>query len=357
MADSRAMARKQKPGPAAVVRLEDVARRAGVSSATASRAINGTSGRVVGADLRERVLQAAAELGYMPNAHAQAMARGRANAVGLVVHDIADPYFSSVAAGVMRAAKAEGLLVTLASTQRSQEEELSYVAAFRREKARAIVIVGSRSNDRTVADRLAAELAAFEAEGGRAVAVSQPRLPVDTIAIQNREGATALALALHDLGYRSFAVLGGPEDLLTGVDRVTGFREGLAQRGTRLAAGDVVYGGFTRDGGYESMERYLDAGGDAECVFAANDVMAVGAMACLRDRGVALPGGVAVAGFDDIVTLRDITPSLTTVRVALEDVGVRATELALGEAGRRARTETVSCEVVLRASTPPKTPA
>lgn len=346
------MARRRHPGPAAVVRLEDVARRAGVSSATASRAINGTGNRVVAEDLRERVVRAAGELGYVPNGHAQAMARGRSTVVGLVVQDIADPYFSSVAAGVMSAATAAGLLVVLASTQRRPGEEAAYVAAFRRDKARAVVVVGSRTSDRASNARLAGELSAFEAEGGRAVAISQPRLPVDTIVVQNREGAQALALALADLGYRQFAVLGGPAGLLTAVDRVAGFRAGLARRGCRPAPRDVVHGDFTRDGGYAAMSQALDAGTRADCVFAVNDVMAVGAMACLRDRQVSVPETIAVAGFDDIVTLRDIHPALTTVRIPLEELGARAVDRALAPAGQRSWTDTVECEVILRASTP-----
>ena len=348
------MARKPRNGSTGVIRLADVARRAGVSLATASRVISATSDRVVAEALRERVLRAAAELGYTPNPHAQAMARGRSNLVGLIVQDIADPYFAAIAAGVMREARAAGLLVALADTQRRSEEELAYVAAFRRDRARAIVVAGSRTASRTSTDGVAAELAGFEAEGGRAVAISQPLLPVDTLSIQNRAGAEALAHALHGLGYRRFLVLAGPPSLLTAGDRLAGFRDGLAQHGIRLLDEDVVNSEFTRDGGFSAMGRALDAGVADGCVFAVNDVMAVGAMACLRARGVALPDAIAVAGFDDIITLRDITPALTTVRVPLEDVGARAARLALQPAGRQLQLQEIAGSVVLRASTPPR---
>ena len=207
------MARKPRTGSTGAIRLADVARRAGVSLATASRVLGATSDRVVAPDLRERVQRAAAELGYVPNAHARAMASGRSNVVGLIVQDISDPYFSAIAAGVMREARAAGLLVALADTQRDPEDEVAYATAFRRDRARAIIVCGSRTTDASSSDAVAAELAAFEAEGGRAVAVSQPRLPVDTIAIENRLGAAALARALHGLGYRRFCVLAGPSGL------------------------------------------------------------------------------------------------------------------------------------------------
>jgi LacI family transcriptional regulator len=341
---------------ASSVTLHDVARRAGVSVATASRALNGSANRVVGPPLRDRVLRAAAEMGYAPNAHAQAMARGRTNVIGLSLHDIADPYFSMVAAGVMHEAGARGLLVTMASTERVAQAEVEYVRTFRRHMVSAIIVVGSRTDDRAVTDRLADELAAFEAEGGRAVAITQPRLPVDTVVIDNKSGARDLAYALHDLGHRRFAVLAGPDDILTATERATGFREALARRGSPLQPSNVVSGEFTRDGGYDAMNRLLAGDADVSCVFAVNDVMAMGAIAALRERGIELPGGMAVAGFDDIGVLRDVTPALSTVRLPLHEVGVQAVRLLMdGDEARRPRTVVVRGDVVIRASTP--TPA
>ena len=115
--------------------LNEVAHRAGCSLATASRVLNG-SARAVGAELRERVMAVAAELDYVPNVHAQAVARGTSNVVGLVVHDISDPYFSAIAAGVMQAADDHGLIVALGSTLNSPERELDYVAMLRAQRAR-----------------------------------------------------------------------------------------------------------------------------------------------------------------------------------------------------------------------------
>jgi LacI family transcriptional regulator len=315
--------------------LHDVARRAGVSVATASRALNGSVNRVVGAELRERVLRVATELGYAPNAHAQAMARGRTNVIGLVLHDIADPYFSTIAAGVMHEANARGFLVTMASTERAPAAEVDYVRTFRRHLVSAIIIVGSRTDDRAGTDRLADELAVFEADGGRAMAVTQPRLPVDTVVIDNRGGARDLAYALHDLGHRRFAMLAGPRGVLTATERAAGFRAALQRCGSPLPEANVVTGEFTRDGGYHAMIHLLDAGAEFSCVFAVNDVMAMGAMAALRERGIDLPGGMAVAGFDDIDVLRDVTPALSTVRLPLHEVGVQAVRLLLDDAADR----------------------
>lgn len=333
------------------VTLEDVARHAGVSLATASRALNGSE-RKVREDLRAKVHASAAKLNYAVNAHAQAMARGRTNVVGLVVHDIADPFFSTIAAGMMHRADEHDLLLTLASTELSLERELQHVIALRAQRARAVVLAGSRWASAPRRGPLGQELKAFEAGGGRAVLIGQPRLDVDTIVVENRAGARALVKELNAMGYQRFGVLAGPADLLAASDRHQGFKKGAAEAGTPLAGNAVVHGDFTRDGGYEAVGRLLAQAPDVDCVLAVNDVMAVGAIAALRDMAVRVPDDVAVAGFDDISTLRDVTPSLTTVRIPLRTMGAMAIEMVLEPAADRRRIRRVKGEVVIRTSTP-----
>lgn len=338
-----------RPGSAT---LTDVARQAGVSLATASRALHGGDRRV-GDDLQQRVAAAAAALNYTANAQARAMAKGRSNVVGLLVHDIADPYFAAIAAGVIKAAEQREWLVTLASTVRRPEQEPKYVAALRGQRARAVILAGSRVDDDHLQRRLRAELDAFESSGGRAVTISQNQLSTDTVVVENRAGARALAGALAGLGHRRFAVLAGPRGVLAARDRLLGFREGLARAGVRLPAESVWHGEFTREGGREAMSRLLATGLDATCVFAVNDVMALGAMCTLREAGVAVPGEVAIAGFDDINTLLDVTPSLTTVTLPLEQLGASAVDLLAQPPAPRPRLRRVKGEVALRESTPP----
>ncbi|MCX2947895.1 LacI family DNA-binding transcriptional regulator [Lentzea sp. NEAU-D7] len=335
--------------------LFDVARVAGVSLATASRAING-SARTVGAELREKVLRAAQELDYSPNAAARTMKRGHADVVGMIVPDIADPYFSGIASGVMKAADEQGLMVSIASTRRQSSREAEYVAGFRRQRNRAVILAGSRTSSRAETETLKAEVDRFEAQGGRVAVVSQRKLPVDTVVVENRQGARALATDLTDLGYRDFAVLAGPRDLLSAKDRLDGFRTGLAEAGVELSREQVVNGEFSRDGGFQAMEQVLEELGGIDCVFAVNDVMALGAIAAIRSRGLDVPRHLSVAGFGDISTLRDMAPRLTTVRVDLERLGRLALEMILSSEGGAPRTRREKCQVVLGASTPGRKP-
>jgi len=344
------------------VTLQDVADRAGVSLTTASRVVNDGS-RKVGKALADRVHKAVAELGYTANLQARAVATGQSTMIGVALRDISDPYFSSIAAGLIEVADGEvvgggRLLVCMSSTAADEDAEREYVALMRAQRARAVVLIGSRSDNTAAREALRAELHAFTRSGGRAACIGQDLLGVDTVRPENKAGAEALARALAALGHRRFAVLAGPRSLLTGQDRTNGFRDGLNAWSVKLDPARVVHGDLSRDGGYAAMSEILAAGEPLpDCVFAVSDIMAVGALARLRAAGIDVPGDVALAGFDDISTLRDVYPPLTTVRLPLKRLGEIAARLVLSdEAPRRPRVVPVPGEVVLRESTRPHPP-
>jgi LacI family transcriptional regulator len=182
--------------------------------------------------------------------------------------------------------------------------------------------------------------------------VTQGRLPVDTLVIENRAGAATLAGELAGLGYARFGILAGPQNLVTARDRQRGFEQGLLR--AELTPPVVVNGEFTRDGGYAAMSALLDGSHGLDCVFSVNDVMAMGAIAACRDRGLSLPSDLALAGFDDIATLRDVSPSLTTVRLPLTELGHQAMGLVMEPVGTSPRRRRVRGTVVVRESTPPR---
>ncbi len=216
-------------------RLRDVAQRAGVSVATASRVL---SGRAAGVSpgRREAVVQAARTLQYVPNAHAQALARAGTAHVGAILHDVSDPYFSEIVRGLQRAAGETDRLVTVCNSYRDTERELAYVGLLRSQRVEALILTGSGLDDRSYSERLAAQIAAFAATGGRAVFIGRHHVAGDAVLPDNVGGARALAHALVGLGHRRFAAIGGPARLTTTRDRLDGFRAGLAGARPHAAA-------------------------------------------------------------------------------------------------------------------------
>ncbi|MGA9872798.1 MAG: LacI family DNA-binding transcriptional regulator [Rhodococcus sp. (in: high G+C Gram-positive bacteria)] len=342
----------------AAVRLQDVAAAAGVSQATASRVLNGSS-RVPGEGVADRVRAAAQSLGYVANAQAQALARSSTGLIGLVVHDVADPYFSSIVRGVQNEARAAGKLVLLASTERDFDIERQSVSTFISHRADAIILAGSRQSG-DLDRELEKEFATYRANGGRLVVVGQPLSFGAAVEPENFTASAQLAEALYAEGHRRFAVINGPGNIRTSVDRRNGFVEALSRHG--ISPEIELAGDFSRDGGYSAARRLAAAlelsprrtGASASgppCVFAVTDVMAIGAIAAWRGLELDVPEDVCVAGFDDIPTLRDHFPSLSTVALSLVDIGVRAVQLALDDsAASQSAHEFAPGVVVLRAS-------
>ncbi|WP_457950436.1 LacI family DNA-binding transcriptional regulator [Pseudarthrobacter sp. alpha12b] len=355
--------------------LTEVARLAGVSPATASRVLNG-SARTPGKDIAERVRQAAESLGYIPNAQAQGLAKSSSGLIGLIVHDIADPYFAAIARGVQEAAREQRKMVLLATTGGGPAEEREAVAAFAARRADSIVIAGSRScrdEDQDGNAELAAELDRYCRNGGQVAVVGHPVVGATApegyhvVKVPNQELAGRLATELADSWDGDFVIVGGPEGLLTSDDRVRGFQQGLERAGRQPA--EVLRSAFNRSGGYEAglelaarIKAAQSGDGDTPapklCIFAVNDVMAIGAAAALRSEGLRIPRDAAIAGFDDIETLRDFRPALSTVRLPLEDIGRFATRATArrpggesGDAPEGASSGEITGEVTLRRST------
>ena len=328
------------------VTLSQVAREAGVSLATASRVLNGSDRRPA-EHIAERVRDAAESLGYVANAQAQALARSTTGLVGLVVHDIADPYFSSIAKGVQRRARTDRHQLLLAATDGT--DQLDAVAAFASHRTDAIIMAGSRR--REIDPRLLAELTRYQKNGGRVVTIGQAWLEgAGAVTIDNRSAGDDLTDMLIGTGRTRFAFLGGPDELASAAERRAGFRAALERAGLEPEA--EVTEDFNSQGGYEAARALVDRlGADAVrglTVVVGNDVMALGAIAGFRHAGLVVPHDLRVAGFDDIPNLRDFSPGLTTVRFPLEQIGETAADIALSH--DQVRIEHVVGEIVRRES-------
>ena len=332
------------------LRLVDVAEQAGVSISTASRALSVAAG--VSEALAERVRAVAAELGYVANVHARSLASGASPGIGLVVHEIGDPYFAEIASGVLEVAAAQGRMVQICHTGRDPFTEVAQLRALVNARVGIILVAGSGHLDRDVQSQMKAQVQGFEAAGGRVAVIGRhPQLGVDAVVPANVEGGRAIAEHLLQLGHRRIAVSAGSRRLATIADRLAGVEQALGAHGLALRDLPLVEAEFTLDGGKKAARRILDENPDVTAILALNDDMAVGVLSVLGERGIAVPGDVSVTGFDDVTVAGHLSPALTTVHLPMKEMGRQALELALLPRAGRARRRTAEQKLMVRAST------
>ena len=297
--------------------IRDVAREAGVSVASASRALNGHVN--VTAATRQRILAAADKLDYIPHVGARSLTMARTNAIGVVLPDLFGEFFSEVIRGIDRGAHRAGLQLLLANMHGDAQETAAAIRAMRG-RVDGLLVMSPEIELTFLNQHLPRNLPT----------VVLNRQIVDShygsIAIDNVSGARAIVAHLISQGYRRIAHIAGPPDNSDARERLDGFRAAMAEMmGERDPV--VLPGNFSDLSGRAAAERWLAGEFAADAIFAANDMSAVGCLNLLEERGVPVPARVAVAGFDDIPIARYVTPGLTTMRVHIADFGTRAFEL------------------------------
>lgn len=307
----------------------DVAQQAGVSTGTVSRALNGHP--EVSAETRQRVIAAAEALGYQPDALARGMVTRATATIGLVVPDIASPFFHELARGVEDVASAHGQLVVVCNTDRSVEKERRYLRALRAHRVGGLILAG--------APHQAPPAGELPDKGAPGVLVIRrapagagwPALLLDYRTAVRQEVAHLLTLGHWRIGY-----VNGPAAQENATARLHGYRDALRQAGVRFDRELVTAADFSIEGGYAAAARLLDLPAAPTAIALANDYMALGALQAARARGLSVPAGLSIAGFNDFVVAGLVEPRLTTVRVPLREMGARAMRVLL-EAMRQRR--------------------
>lgn len=312
--------------------LSDVAALADVSAATVSRVLNGNY--PVAAATRARVLEAVETYNYVPNAHAQALVRARSGMIGVVLADVSDPFFAEIVRGVQRAARAAARLVVICNTEGDADQELQYVSLLRTHRADAVLVIGAAPDDRRIGKEMGRHAEGLASQGGVLVYCGRPRPPGTragkVVPLDNQGAARLAARRLLDAGHRDLLYLAGPRDRTTTAARYSGVTAELEQRRVAARRLQVAYGPLNRETGYREVGIRADAGVLPDAILGSNDLLAIGALSALRDRGIAVPGDVSVIGIDDVPVASDVTPRLTTVRLPLVGLGQAAAQVAFG---------------------------
>lgn len=306
--------------------IRDVAREAAVSVATVSRVFNGS--KSVRPSTRERVLEAAHVLRYVPNETARSLIRSQTDTLGILLPDMHGEFFAQVMRGMEQAAQAFGYHV-LVSSSHSDEQEARLMIRAMRGRVDGLVVMWPRAEVDV--------LAALVPEGVPVVLLNAPceKCDVPVIAVDNYGGARAMTEHLLGHGHTRIALITGPEGNYEAAERRRGYRDALAAAGLPRDPSCELPGDFMRATGYRRADDVLALTPRPTALFAANDAMAIGALRRLRERGTSVPGELAVAGFDDIPTAHYMPPGLSTVRVPMRALGERAIDCLLSMVGER----------------------
>jgi len=305
--------------------LEDIARQTGVSRSTVSRVVNNHPN--VREDVRKRVLEIIRQTGFHPHAAARALASQRSWTIGLILpHTVSffftDPYYPHLTKGIAQACNQHNFTLALFLVESKEDEEKIFPRVCRRGLLDGVVVQSGHHGDQGIIGRL------VDAKMPMSICGHPFRSDnVSYIDIDNINASYTAVIHLIQLGRQRIGTIAGPLASTVGIDRMEGYRKALLSRGMEIDESLVAEGDFTEAGGYYAMQRILPAKPDA--IFAASDIMALGAMRAAREAGLKIPGDIAFVGFDDLpmAALEDV--QLTTIRQPVVQFGIRAVELLI----------------------------
>ncbi len=305
------------------VTSQDVANRAGVSRTTVSLVLNNVKEAQISDETRKKVLQAASELDYHPDASARRLVQGRSQVIGFVerhspFQNFADAFMAEVLRGLHGVARQHHYHILFEPTSAKRNAENDFLQLIRERHADGIVLSGPRFDDQQFFRQLA----------DNAPIVLQGRLPgcqIPSVDVDNVGGARLATEHLLGLGHRRIGMItNGPLAYTAAADRRSGYLSALRDSGIEFAPSMIQTGAFSPESGYHAMQRLLDQVPRLEAVFVASDVVAIGAIEAARQANLRIPDDLAVVGFDDIPWSAYINPPLTTVRLPAYSLGWKA---------------------------------
>ncbi len=333
------------------ITLKDVARRAGVNPATASRALNPDLPGRIAEPTAERVRRAAEELGYRPDPIARSLRTRRSGFVGVVVPDLTNPVIPPIVRGIEAVLWTAGLACLLADTDNDAEREADLVEELLARRCEGLIVSTAQRDSATVDDLSKGPVPAVLVTRN----LDSRALPF--VGGDDAGGVSAAVEHLVELGHRRIAHLTGPPELSTTVVRRRAFEGAVERLGLGGEAGPILHGAaFTEPAGREVAERALAEGGGFTAIVAGNDMVALGCLEALRAAGLECPGDVSIVGHNDTPMIANLQPPLTTVAIPQREIGMRAAEVVLEMlrgASAPAEPDLLPTELIVRGSTAP----
>lgn len=346
MTEIPAKAKGIRTRPSGRVGIRDVARDAGVSVATVSRAL-ANDGYPVSAETREKVLKSVAKLRFVPNDLARSLSQDRTNTIGIIVPNVVNLYYARVVMGVEEVAAQNGISTIFCNTNNNVDKRDDDIRVLMQKRVDGILLCGSATDFERSHVRMALKELPFIVIG------RNDHLDCPSIHADNFKAGYQAAQHLIDLGHKEIVFLSGPRSWSDGTDRIGGFKACLAANGLPFSDSQLIFGEFTEQDAYQRM---LDLGRGAKrftAMIGANDRVAIGAMAALTDLGLSIPDDVAVIGFDNIATGLFVRPSLSTMDIPAQSMGAEGMRLLMKvQNGERVPSRTVfDAPLLIRQST------
>ena len=333
------------------VTIADVAREAGVSLMTVSRALNNKDG--ISLETRAHVLEVIQRLGYRPSGVARSLVTRRTGTIGLIVPDVSNPYFSGIAHGVAEVANQNDLSVLLCDTEEQSEQEMEFLRVLEEKQVDGVIVAAPRHSSEQILPQIA----------------RHQNVVVVNRVFQNYPGFTASGYVINDdriggqlatahllaRGHRCIGYLGGPRSSYGSQRRLIGYKTVLEEAGIPLNENYIVYCHPTVKGGSEAILALLKTDPHITAVFCFNDMVAIGALQAIAQLGRKVPDDLAIVGYDDIPMASWVTPALTTLRAPFEEMGRLATRLLIDrfqECEEGCENIELQPELIVRASAP-----
>jgi DNA-binding LacI/PurR family transcriptional regulator len=305
------------------VSIKDIAKAAGVSHSTVSRALSDSA--LVSDETKARIQRLAGEMGYSPDSLARSLVTRQTNTIGVVVTTIADPFIAQVVQGIEATAQDHGYTVILCNSGAVSDREIAAVEMLRSKRVDGVIVTSSRIG--------ALYLEHLERIGVPIVLINNHNEDSGrytfTVSVDNCHGGRLATRHLIELGHRRIAYVTAPADHSSDLDRMTGYRQSLSEAGLEPFPALVIPGNGRADGGEQALESLNALDVRPTAVFCYNDMTAIGLIAAARHAGLSVPGDLAVVGFDDIPFAKYCYPPLTTIAQPKIEMGQLAMKMAL----------------------------
>jgi LacI family transcriptional regulator len=309
-------------GEMMAVKISDVAKKAGVSSATVSRIINNLSG--YSENTRKKVQQAINELGFKPNAVARGLVISKTHTIGVLMPSLSSRFSFKLLKGIEKVAHERGYSVIVCNTDRNGERTMEYLRILSEKRVDGILFISEwmekEYGDYLMELKIPVALVATETED----------FPFPSVKTDDYQASRGAVRYLIEQGHRKIGLITGrPEDKIAGYPRIRGYEDALTEAGIPSNPLSISYGDFHYNSGIESMNELLDRSPGLTAVFCTSDEMALGALSALRSYGVKVPEEISIMGYDDTQDAEMAYPTLTTVHQPIEEMGERAMDLLL----------------------------